>query len=334
MKIKSSYHSNCPECGETKFTVDESDGVVICTSCDIVVEDRLIDYGREWRSFSDDQTNSERTGSPLTSTRHDRGLSTVIGRRTDGRGNQLSSSQRKSAGRMRWIEEREGTNKHDRTLRFAFGEIDRITSALDLPDVIHSEACQIFREAKDEDQLPGWSIEGIASATIALAAKNHAIFRSYNDIASVSRVDVRQIERSYLKLNRELGLKIEPVTPLDHLSQVFGRAGNVATDDLRPLIGPLARDMLAVAQEDNLHIGKNPPAFAASAIYAAVRDVFGNQTPISQKSIAEIADVSTVTIRNQYTDILEHWESVDEDTPHEDQTEPRTNPKNKIEMAG
>jgi len=334
MNIKSSFHSNCPECGETQFKKYEADGVIVCPSCHIVVEDRLMDHGPEWRSFADDQTNPERTGAPVTSTRHDRGLSTEIGRWIDGQGNKLSSLQRKSAGRMRWIEEREGTDKHERTLRFAFGEIDRITSALDLPDVIHSEACQIFREAKTEDLLRGQSIEGIASAAIALAAKNHAIFRSYDDIASVSRVDVREIERSYLKLNRELNLMIEPVTPLDHFSQVLGQAENVAADDLRVQIGPLARDMLAAVQEDNLHIGKNPPALAASAIYAAVRDVFGSQTPITQTEIAEIAGVSTVTIRNRYTEVLEHWVLVKDDPTVDGQTEPQADSQKKIKMAG
>jgi transcription initiation factor TFIIB len=40
--------------------------------------------------FEDDETNLERTGAPLTPTRHDRGLSTEIGYNTDGSGNTFS----------------------------------------------------------------------------------------------------------------------------------------------------------------------------------------------------------------------------------------------------
>jgi transcription initiation factor TFIIB len=51
----------------------------------VVSEDR-IDRGPEWRSFADDDTNPERTGAPLTRSRHDRGLSTEIGRSTKLKG--------------------------------------------------------------------------------------------------------------------------------------------------------------------------------------------------------------------------------------------------------
>lgn len=314
MQIASANHTQCQECGSTEFEIDESDGVVVCKLCHTVVEERLVDRGPEWRSFADNETNPARTGAPLTSTRHDRGLSTEIGRFTDGQGNQLSSSQREWAGRMRWLEEREGTDKHDRTLRFAFGEIDRMTSTLGLPDVVHTEGCEIFRDAKAEDLLPGRSIEAVASSAIALAAKNQTVFRSYEEIASVSRVDVREIERAYLTLNRELSLGIEPVTPLDHFNQVLGRAENVASGDLRCHLGRTARDMLINAQEDNLHIGKNPAAMAAASVYAAVQYVFEDTSPITQKEIGNIVDVSVVTVRNRYTEILDHWEESIEDS--------------------
>lgn len=213
---------------------------------------------------------------------------------------------------MRWIQEREGMDKHDRTLRFAFSEIDRMTSALDLPDAVHEDGCRIFRKAKAEELLPGWSIEGIASAVVALAAKDHAVFRSYDEISSVSRVDVREIKRAYLKVNRELNLGIEPVVPLDHYSQVLGRIASTVDEDelpdnFRPKIPQLSRKMLTASQDQNLHVGKSPSAFAAAAVYAALYDMYGTSPPITQKDVANVVDVSPPTIRDGYQEILENW---------------------------
>lgn len=53
------------------------------------------------RRFDDDENDPERTGAPIMPTRHDRGISTEIGRKTDARGNDLSSKKRKQLGRLR-----------------------------------------------------------------------------------------------------------------------------------------------------------------------------------------------------------------------------------------
>src|SRR6056297_2694446 len=66
----------CPECGG-RTRVDAAERV--CIDCGLVVDADRIDHGPAWRSFDDDDANPKRTGAPLTSSRHDRGLSTEIG---------------------------------------------------------------------------------------------------------------------------------------------------------------------------------------------------------------------------------------------------------------
>jgi len=90
--VQTDKTNQCPECGGRVATnVAET----VCEECGLVLEDERIDHGPEWRSFSDDEQNRERTGAPLTVTRHDRGLSTEIGRGTDANGNQLSGRKRR-----------------------------------------------------------------------------------------------------------------------------------------------------------------------------------------------------------------------------------------------
>jgi len=74
--IRTESESNqCPEC-DGRVTTNAVE--TVCEDCGLVINEQRIDHGPEWRSFDEDER--ERTGAPLTAARHDRGLSTEIGR--------------------------------------------------------------------------------------------------------------------------------------------------------------------------------------------------------------------------------------------------------------
>jgi transcription initiation factor TFIIB len=78
--------NQCPECVGHVTTNDKE---TVCGDCGLVIEEQRLDHGAEWRAYDADER--ERTGAPLTAARHDRGLSTEIGRGTDANGNELSA---------------------------------------------------------------------------------------------------------------------------------------------------------------------------------------------------------------------------------------------------
>lgn len=318
-------NDECTECSSSN--INQEDAEIVCQSCGAVLEERLIDHGPEWRMFEDTSGNPRRTGPSITATRHDRGLTTEIGSQTDGKGKALSERKRQKADRMRWIATREGEDKHDRTLKFAFGEINRVTGALELPDIIQRESCDLFREAKADDLLPGASIEAVVGAVVLLATKDHKMFRSYEQVADVSRVDVREIERQYLRLNQHLDLQIEPLVPMDILPQLVGRVV-AAVDELevrsRGTVETTARDLVAAGQADNYHVGKRPSAVAAGAIYAAARMQFDDSV-VTQQAVAEVADVSAPTIRKHYTNLETAWEEHNTNANADTETDADTN---------
>lgn len=61
---------------------------MLCEDCGHVIDEERIEHGPEWRAYDDEKC--ERTGSPLTVARHDRGLSTETGRGTDAKRNDIS----------------------------------------------------------------------------------------------------------------------------------------------------------------------------------------------------------------------------------------------------
>ena len=80
--------NQCPECDGWVIT---NAAETICEDCGFAIDDQQIDHGPEWRSFEADEY--DRTGAPLTVARHDRGLSTEIGRDVDAKGNTLSGQK-------------------------------------------------------------------------------------------------------------------------------------------------------------------------------------------------------------------------------------------------
>jgi transcription initiation factor TFIIB len=288
----------CPECGG-RLVHDAERGETACESCGLVVDDVAIDRGPEWRAFdAAERDERARTGAPTTTLLHDGGLSTQIDwRNRDGYGNALSADQRARMSRLRTWDERFRTKDHgERNLKQALGEVDRMGSALGLPESVRETAAAIYRRALAAGLLPGRSIEGVATAAVYAATRQASLPRTIDDVAAVSRVDADEFVRAYRYLNRELGLPVPPPDPRDYLARY---ASALAADDA---VAVEARRLLDAGIETGVTVGKSPAGLAAAALYAAGLLV-GADLP--QTAVAEAAGVSTVTIRDRYTELLD-----------------------------
>lgn len=293
----STHETVCSECGG-QLARDERRGERACTDCGLVVDEDHIDRGPEWREFMDDSENKGRVGAPLTELHHDRGLSTKIGwQNKDAFGKALQPKQRAKMERLRtWDERFRSKDSQERNLKQAFGEIDRMASALGLPKSTREVAARLYRTAINNGLLPGRCIEGIASASLYAAARKTQSPRSLDELTAVSRVDRLRIQRAYRYLMRELDLGVEPANPETYLHRFHSTLG---FDDE---VEYVARDLIETAVEHNVHSGKSPLSMAAAALYAAARLT---NTETTQAEISDATGVSDVTIRDRYQDILE-----------------------------
>jgi len=295
--------SVCPECGGT-LTTDSEHGETVCSECGLVVEEDEIDPGPEWRAFdAGEKDEKSRVGAPTTNMMHDKGLSTNIGwQDKDAYGNSLSSRQREKMQRLRtWNERFRTRDSKERNLKQALGEIDRMASALGLPENVRETASVIYRRALDEDLLPGRSIEGVATSALYAAARQAGTPRSLDEIAAVSRVDKDEIARTYRYVARELSLEIQPADPESYVPRF-------ASDlDLPEEVERRARELLTTAKRQGVHSGKSPVGLAAAAVYAA--SLLANQK-VTQSEVSEVANISEVTIRNRYHELLEAEEDI------------------------
>ncbi len=289
---------HCPECGGD-ILADEEHGETVCEECGLVIEEDSIDRGPEWRAFdSAEKDEKSRVGAPTTKMMHDDGLSTNIGwQNKDAYGNQLSSSQREKMQRLRtWNERFRTRDSKERNLKQALGEIDRMASALGLPEDVRETASVIYRRALNEDLLPGRSIEGVATAALYAAARQTGTPRSIDEVATVSRIDEMEFKRTYRYIVRELNLEIQPADP----EQYVGRFASEL--DISDEAEHRARELLQTAKEQSIHSGKSPVGLAAAAVYAA--PLLCNES-VTQSEVSEVTDISEVTIRNRYKELLE-----------------------------
>jgi transcription initiation factor TFIIB len=292
----------CPECGGP-LVADEEHGETVCEDCGLVVEEDSVDRGPEWRAFDSTERDSKsRVGAPTTKMMHDEGLSTNIGwQDKDAYGRQLSSRQRQKMQRLRtWNERFRTRDSKERNLKQALGEIDRMASALGLPENVRETASVIYRRALDEDLLPGRSIEGVATASLYAAARQAGTPRSLDEITAVSRVEKDEIARTYRYVGRELGLEIEPADPEQYVPRFASELGLSDESERR------ARQLLRSAKEQGIHSGKSPVGLAAAAVYAAA--LLTNEK-VTQSEVSDVANISEVTIRNRYHELLEAEES-------------------------
>jgi len=288
----------CPECGG-RLQTDTEHGETVCSECGLVVEEDSIDRGPEWRAFDSAERDSKsRVGAPTTKMMHDNGLSTNIGwQDKDAYGKSLSSRQRQKMQRLRtWNERFRTRDSKERNLKQALGEIDRMSSALGLPENVRETASVIYRRALNENLLPGRSIEGVSTAAVYAAARQAGVPRSLDEVHTVSRIDKMELTRTYRYIVRELNLEVAPADPESYIPRF-------ASDlDLSDEAEIRARKLIDAAREEGLLSGKSPVGLAAAAVYASA--LLCNEK-VTQSDVSEVANISEVTIRNRYKELLE-----------------------------
>jgi len=289
----------CPECESGNLIKSADQGELTCEDCGLVLETDNIDRGPEWRAFNHSERQSKsRVGAPTTQTMHDKGLTTQIGwRNKDASGRSLSAEKRTQMNRLRKWQERVRTkDAGERNLQFALSETDRMASALGVPRSVREVASVIYRRALSEDLIRGRSIEAVAAGALYAACRKEGIPRSLEEVTHVARVERKEIGRTYRYIARELELGMRPVDPQKYVPRFCSAL------DLSEEVQSKANEVIETSAGEGLLSGKSPTGYAAAAIYAA--SLLCNEKK-TQREVADVAQVTEVTIRNRYQEQIE-----------------------------
>jgi transcription initiation factor TFIIB len=292
----------CPECSETRFIKDYENAEIVCIHCGFVIEEKMEDTGPEWRAFDGEQrAKRTRVGAPLTYTIHDKGLSTMIDwRNRDTYGKKISPTQRAQLYRLKkWQRRLRVSDATERNLAFALSELSKMCSFLNLPKNILETASVIYRRAVRKRLIRGRSIQGITAAAMYMACRQCGAARTLDEIAETCFINKKEIGRSYRFMVRELKVFVPPSTPSYYISRFSNQLGLAGTAE------SIAMRILKVAKSMHLTSGRGPVGMAAATTYIA--SVLVNQRR-TQREIAEQANVTEVTIRNRYRELIEGLE--------------------------
>tara|TARA_Y100000310_G_scaffold162833_1_gene162770 strand:- start:3912 stop:4832 length:921 start_codon:yes stop_codon:yes gene_type:complete len=282
----------CPECGSTNILADKERGELVCSKCGLVIEERMIDFGQEWREFESTQEKRRRTGAPMTYTRYDRGLGTDIGQREDMR--HLDGKGMNKYLRLRKWQYRIST-AIERNLKLALAELKRVASYLKLPRSVEEEAAKIYTMAVQRGLVRGRSMESVVAGALYAACRRHEVPRTLDELSEASGIEKKEVGRTYRFITRELGIRILPSNPVDYIPR-FASALKLSPETQSKSV-----EILEMAEAVDLTSGRGPTGIAAASLYVAA---LMNDEKRTQREVADVAGVTEVTIRNRYKELF------------------------------
>jgi transcription initiation factor TFIIB len=294
----------CTRCGSRNLVNDPENGETVCTNCGLVVAESPIDRGPEWRAFTADEKNSRsRTGLGISYSLYDKGLSTVFKGDRDAQGNRLKDETRIKMDRLRRYDNR---SKFDETWRrnlsIAMAELDRMSTALHLPQNVKEAAALLYRRALKKDLIRGRSIDAFVAASIYAACRQSKVPRPLKEITNASNREKGEVSRTYRLLLRELRIKMPVDDPMKFIPSIASKLR------LRRDTEQRAVDILRKAKRVKGLSGKDPRGLAAAALYMACLDMGDRRI---QKDVSEAAGTTEVTLRNRLRGLEETLRDVE-----------------------
>ena len=284
----------CARCGKGEMVTDSTTGERFCGKCGFVVSEKSQESGPEWRAFTQDESgNRARTGAPTSLTMHDMGLATIINPiNKDASGKPLTASMKSTIERLRTWDSRSQVHEPvDRNFRQAFSELNRLKDKLAISDSVMEKAAYIYRKALEKGLVRGRSISALIAAALYAACRDTETPRTLKDVGEAGNIKRKDIARCYRLLVKELELVMPVVDSVQCVARIASRLG--ITEKTKRY----ATKVLKVAQEHEESAGKDPMGLAAAALYLSC---VKNGEDITQRDIAEAANVTEVTIRNRY----------------------------------
>ncbi|KAL8569596.1 Transcription initiation factor IIB [Nucella lapillus] len=283
----------CPEHPDAPLVEDYHAGDMVCPECGLVVGDRVVDVGSEWRTFSNEKSTKDnsRVGAAENPLLEGGELSTMI---AAGPGMDCRDEFGKPMYRNRrtpMYRNRRTLNSSDRSLLNAFHEVNQMSDRLQLPKMIADRASTLFKQVHVGKALKGRSNDAIASACMYIACRQEGVPRTFKEICAVSKISKKEIGRVFKLILKNLETNVEVITTGDFMSRFCSNLG------LPLSVQKAATHIARKAVEMDLVPGRSPISVAAAAIYMASQ---ASEDKKSQREIGEIAGVAEVTIRQSY----------------------------------
>jgi transcription initiation factor TFIIIB Brf1 subunit/transcription initiation factor TFIIB len=271
--------------------VRTSEGSLVCADCGYVFGYE-VDNAHEIRTFSPDEYYNKMDHGPAVH------AGSFIMQRTE-----MKADHPMRRLRMRLLSLHRWRLPSERRLEAVFSYSRTYVSRLGLPGFIVDETMYVFKKIlrMNASIIRGWSSEHIALAIIYATCRNAGIPLQFRDIEVSCRKsvnDMKLITKFYRMLIINRLMKINKPSS-EIFVDAFARKLDVDTSTTI-----IAKDILRELKSNPKFAGKKPSLLAASALYIAASS---SPHRLTQKQIADVANVSQAGIRHIVSEILKEF---------------------------
>ncbi|MFX1256471.1 MAG: transcription initiation factor IIB family protein [Promethearchaeota archaeon] len=276
----------CPECGGSIQDFKER-GETVCKQCGLIIYERGLDISHSGiRAYTkQEKDKKERTGCPISILMPDIGLSTIIDR------TKIKNPDLRRAAKwnthMTW---------EKRNMLIAITELKRIGSNLNFPERVKKAAVRLYKEVFKRKLLRGRSINGMVAACSYFVCKEEKVPITLQEILDEASINSNIVKKCYKILVRELNLKsphIDPISLIPRYCADLHLGIEVEKETIKMLKNFIDKKSIC---------GKDPKGLCAGAIYLVAKL---KNKKVSQKEISRIINVTEVTLRSRYKELLQ-----------------------------
>jgi transcription initiation factor TFIIB len=166
---------------EAVLIEDSRAGDMICSECGLVVGDRMVDVGSEWRTFSSDSGSRDmnRVGAAENSLYGGDHLETVM---TPGKGAGAVDEH----GNQRYGNGPQQISSTDRTLRNGRDAIRQMAGRIGLSNRIIDQAYSLFKQCTENKCVRGRPQDAVVATCIYIACRKEGAQRTIKEICAIS----------------------------------------------------------------------------------------------------------------------------------------------------
>ncbi len=285
------------------------EGIKVCKDTGEVLNDAVIDYGAEWRVFSDQQKvkGMIRAGSPLTSSRHDQGLSVSVQAHGNPNIHNRGSRNFRRRTRQYYATSPYHVSPKDRYKVDIMTRLNNASDSLQLSNTVKETAGMILHHYMSREKPLKNEYNALVAAALHKAVEIHNEAVNSRELYEILDVTEREVWRAKKKLNDAGSFAvIEVKRDSSRLRKRVETYIELTIDQLGlpKSMYSLCIEFLDVALAPRWKslYGKKPEVVAAVVVYFVAR-LLGYQ--VSQKRVAEIAKVKESNIRKLYRYLID-----------------------------
>lgn len=188
----------CRDCKEVPPNLIEefSSGDTVCGSCGLVLGEKIVDTRSEWRTFSNDDQNTDdpsRVGDGPNDLLDGEQLHTAIGQ--DAGGNAKNRELYRAQNKITH-------DKVSKTLLAAYKEIGALCDSRSIPPLTATTAKQLFKQVSDGNAVRTKSQETVIAGCIFIACRQTNSPRTFKEIFTMTKVSKAEIGRTFKTLEK------------------------------------------------------------------------------------------------------------------------------------